>query len=280
MNKLMMLTLGTGLLSASGTLCSPAFAEVYWAKDPTSGCEIWSDTPVENVIATWSGPCDDGEASGIGSLVWIENGELIGTYRGGMREGKLHGPGVLQVKAEDGSGFDLIEADFVEGEPSGPATIAAASGERFEGAIVGGAKDGFGIVTDADGNLYEGTFKNGHPDGFGYLRGVDGETYLGGLKEGTFDGEGQLLHANGEFYAGGFSNGVADGLGRYEDNSGGIYTGQFSNGKPNGIGTYFTQDGTAVQGKFVDQQPDGQILVTSPEGVQTVETWENGEKVQ
>lgn len=258
----------------------PAQAEDFWAADPVSGCEIWSDEPVDNVLATWSGPCIDGKTAGIGSLVWIEDGELLGTYRGGMLGGKLNGPGVLEVKAEDGDGFDRMEAVFVDGEPSGRGSVAAANGERFEGTFTGGYKDGFGFLTDAAGNLYEGSFKDGKPDGFGYVKGADGETYLGELKAGEFEGEGLLLHANGEFYAGGFKAGVADGVGRYEDNSGGIYAGQFNAGKPNGIGMYIAADGTAVQGLFVDQKPDGQVLVTAPDGAQTVETWKNGEKVQ
>lgn len=267
--------LGSGCL-----LASPAFAADYWAADGITGCEVWSDTPTDNVIATWSGPCEDGKAIGIGSLVWIEGGDLLGTYRGGMRGGKFNGPGRLVVKAEAEDGFDELEAIFVDGEPTGPGAVATAKGERFDGTFVGGSKDGFGTVTDAEGNFFEGTFIDGLPSGFGYLKGTDGETYLGELDAGEFHGEGLLLHANGEFYAGEFSKGLADGIGRYEDSEGGIYAGLFANGKPNGTGTYHTADGTAIQGKFVDQKPDGQLLITGPDGSQTIEIWQNGEQVQ
>ncbi|WP_422023990.1 MORN repeat-containing protein [Roseibium sp.] len=271
------LALFTPLLAAG---IAEAQAEDYWAADPVTGCQIWSDTPVDTAIATWSDACVDGKASGTGSLVWLEGGQLVGTYRGSMAGGKLNGPGVLQVKAEDGSGFDQIETIFADGEPTGPGAALAANGDRFQGTFKGGAKDGFGVLTDADGNFYEGTFKDGQPHGFGYLKGIDGETYLGELAAGAFEGEGLLLHANGEFYAGGFKVGLAEGVGRYEDLSGGIYAGQFSGGKPNGVGNYLTVDGTAIQGRFVDQKPDGMVLITAPDGTQTVETWQNGEKVQ
>jgi hypothetical protein len=118
-------------LAGCSAFSAPAAAEDYWAADPVTGCQIWSDSPADTAIATWSGACVDGKASGIGSLVWVENGLLVGTYRGGMAGGKLNGPGVLQVKAEDGSGFDQVETVFADGEPAGPGAAARNSEKWF-----------------------------------------------------------------------------------------------------------------------------------------------------
>ncbi len=37
---------------------------------------------------------------------------------------------------------------------------------------------------------------------------------------------------------------------------------------------------TAYQGRFVDGKAEGKILVTMEDGTQSIETWENGEKVE
>jgi len=54
----------------------------------------------------------------------------------------------------------------------------------------------------------------------------------------------------------------------------------FANGKPNGAGTAIDVAGNIYQGRFVDGKAEGKILVTMEDGTQSIETWENGEKVE
>ena len=87
-------------------------------------------------------------------LEWRENGELVGTYGGGMSGGRLDGYGSLKVAAE-GGGFETLEGVFRNGEI-----------------------DGEGLYEDANGNIYDGEFKDGKPDGSGYVS-FEGEEYAG-----------------------------------------------------------------------------------------------------
>ena len=81
-------------------------------------------------------------------------------------------------------------------------------------------------------------------------------------------------------YAGQFGVGLASGFGRFADNDGGVFVGQFAKGEPEGLGSYIGADGTVAQGRIKDGKPDGMLLITAPNGKQTLETWKNGEKVK
>ncbi len=262
-------------------ICAGSAHADSWVKDPRTGCQIWnSDSDSSKDVATWSGGCKDGKASGRGVLDWIHDGELIGTYEGEMENGRIHGIGDLQVRARSGDGFDRMKGSFKMGEPDGYVVFEGANGDRFEGVFEDGDKDGFGFSEDKDGNVYEGQFEDGKPHGFGYYKAVGGIEYFGDFKAGQRDGIGMLIDESG-IYLGELDDGVASGAGIFEAKDGSRYHGEFSKGRQDGFGTYVAPNKDAYQGRFVDGKPDGKLLVTrASDGKSVVEIWKNGEKVK
>ena len=89
-------TLGAVLAAAT----TPATAQ-GWLEDPVTGCAVWSDETDERV-ASWSGACADGKASGIGVLVVMSEGELDVRYDGPMEAGKARGLGLVAYRTDSG----------------------------------------------------------------------------------------------------------------------------------------------------------------------------------
>jgi hypothetical protein len=71
---------------------------------------------------------------------------------------------------------------------------------------------------------------------------------------------------------------VASGVGIYEYDNGSVVMGEFESGSPNGVATVVDVNDVSYQGVFKNGQANGLILVTKPDGSQSVETWVNGEK--
>ena len=238
------------VIAASG----PVKAKDFWIKAQGSGCQVWSDEAMDNEVITWSGPCQDGKASGKGKLTWTEGGKPAGTYEGFMEAGKLNGPGKLEHMTKDGTIH--VEAIFKDGDV-----------------------DGGGLFTDSAGNIYEGEIKDGKAHGVGYEK-IGEEEYTGEFDGGLRQGIGLSIGPSAA-YLGEFDKNNASGSGTLEDGEGGRYHGQFKNNKPHGFGTYVTSDGAVYQGRFVDGKADGQMLVkASPDAKTAMETWKNGEKVK
>ena len=136
-----------------------------WLQDPITGCKIWGeDVDPTRDVATWTGPCENGKASGTGHLVWFEGDTLLGRYEGEMREGRTDGQGVLYYRAE-GGGYDRFEGGFADGDLNGFISHEAANGDRFEGQFKDGLANGYGIFVWANGDRYDGELKDSVPHG-------------------------------------------------------------------------------------------------------------------
>ncbi len=269
-----------GILAATFCMSLPAVAPAdTWIKASNMDCRIWSSAEeAAKDTATWTGICSEGRAAGSGRLDWFVDGKLWGRYEGEMSAGRLNGRGVLHIQMDNG-GVDVIDGTFDDGEPVGVVSFRGANGDRFKGELKSGAPDGYGTFEDKEGNVFDGYFVAGQPQS-GFAKSVSGEEYLGEFKNGERHGEGVLIKTDGELYAGQFEAGIASGLGRLADNEGGIFVGQFANGAPDGYGTYVGADGTTAQGRIKDGKPDGLLLITTPDGKQSVETWQGGRKVK
>jgi len=248
--------------------------------DPITGCQIWSDAPPgTDEVATWTGDCDGGKASGTGVLVWVEDGKLLGRYAGAMAGGKFNGDGELIIRAQNGKGFDKISGKFADGAPHGEIVAEMATGEKYQGIAEKGELHGVGAYSDGAGNTYEGEFKDSLPHGVGYYEAKDGEAYFGDFENGSRHGRGVLIGGDGDFYMGVFAKGKAHGFGRVETGDGGLYEGQFADGIPHGGGMYTAADGTRYQGQFVKGDLTGAVLVMR-DGKQSVENWKDGAPVK
>ena len=66
-----------------------------WIADAKTGCKVWNPAPEGDETVRWSGPCKNGYADGMGTLLWTENGQPAEKFVGAYQGGKRNGHGVL-----------------------------------------------------------------------------------------------------------------------------------------------------------------------------------------
>ena len=66
-----------------------------WITTTNKPCKVWNPEPQADESVTWSGPCQDGFASGRGILRWTENGKPDVVFDGEYADGKRNGHGIL-----------------------------------------------------------------------------------------------------------------------------------------------------------------------------------------
>lgn len=252
--------------------------EGSWLKDPITGCRIWNSAPMGNEMISWSGECQDGKASGYGVLVWLEDGKIVGRFKGTMANGKAEGRGKLEFQVEDG--FALYDGDFRSSEMHGRGVLLFPDSSRVEGDFRHDNMNGYIEASIADGGSYEGEVKDNLPNGKGHRITPTGEEYYGEFVDGKMEGEGILLLTNGDIYEGEFKDGLADGFGNLSTAVEGLYEGQFKNGLPNGQGVFTSPDGEVARGQFINGEPDGKIVFTLKSGGTKEEMWKNGKKIE
>jgi hypothetical protein len=283
-SKSLVMTLAAGVVSAG--MAGNSHADI-WLKDPTTGCEIWSDGKgADKEVPTWSGSCIDGKANGLGVLVAHDKDGLLAVYNGEMLGGKANGAGALRFRNDDAGGFDRYLGRFENNTPMGNGIFESSEGWRFEANFDGSFDTGSGtlrVYAEEDGGndaVIRGEFEDGELEGpaLAFYETPEGEAYFGEIENGAREGFGTLVHANDDAYVGEFVKGKASGFGTYETADGSFMVGQYEDGAPNGPGTYIAPNGDAYQGVFVDGKAEGMILVTRVDGSQSVETWKDGEK--
>ena len=155
---------------------------------------------------TYSGEFDDSaRRSGSGEMAWNELGGIPGArYRGAWEADHPHGAGVMEL----GLG-DTYAGRFLNGAMHGTASLAYASGERYEGAVHGGLPDGLGVHTwpprraaatsraIAASAQYVGAFSRGRQSGLGIHTTANGTTAVGEFVAGELEGKGLLTRATG-----------------------------------------------------------------------------------
>lgn len=254
-----------------------------WLIDPVTGCEIWTaGDAIEGEGAVWTGACLAGKASGRGSLIFWDANGLEARYDGDVVGGRLDGSGVLAFRNDETGEFDYFDGEFYQGAPKGEGVLVASNGYTFEGELISGVTHGNGTLTTPDGAIIQGEIKDG--EGVGSLlvhyESEDGELYFGDVENNQRHGFGVLVSANDDYYAGDFVKGAPSGSGLFEGADGSQFIGTFASGSPNGVGTAIDVEGTSYQGVFNNGVADGQILVTTADGAQSVETWTDGEKAE
>lgn len=83
------------LLTTHGMAQPDNSASPDWITATNQPCKIWNPEPQPNESVTWSGPCQDGLASGQGVLRWTLNGKADVEFEGRYANGKRNGRGVL-----------------------------------------------------------------------------------------------------------------------------------------------------------------------------------------
>jgi len=265
---------GCSLAALVSLTTQPVAAESdFWIDDAVTGCGVWSaEAPRPGEGVSWSGACDGDKASGLGVLVFWDETGLRGRYLGEMVGGKLAGEGRLFLREEKTEKFHEYIGRFADGKPEGKGYLKTAAGDRFIGELIDGVSHGKGTLLTTKGWLIRGEIKD--DQGVGTLlveySTEDGEKYFGQMENEKRHGFGTLKNSNGDFYAGSFAEGLPSGPGIYKGAVGDRYTGDFLNGKANGFGTGVDAEGNVVQGRFVNGEPEGTLLVTMPDGTQSV----------
>ncbi len=138
---------------APDTPASPQPSGPSWSIAENQPCEVWNYGNTDYEPLTWSGACTDSKASGSGRLVF-RGGE--GVYDGAMRDGKMHGRGVLNWA----NGF-RYEGELRDGKQHGHGTLTQANGARYVGGWREGRPHGQGTYTQADGTIFKGAWRDG-----------------------------------------------------------------------------------------------------------------------
>jgi hypothetical protein len=142
-------------------------------------CALFSASAGAGDTVKWSGACDGGYASGIGTATFIHDGESQ-SFTAVFDHGSITDGHVITSWGQ-GWSFD---GDTVNGRFNGGGVLTTAAADRFEGLWVDGKMTGFGILNRANGERYAGDWKDDKPNGTGELRHADGTLVAGNFIDG------------------------------------------------------------------------------------------------
>lgn len=120
-----------------------------------------------------------------------------GEYRGAWQDGRPHGSGTRLFATGD-----RFEGNLVGGLRNGGGSFTWSSGETFAGSYVGDVRDGVGIYTWPDGSMYAGQFADSCRNGHGVFTYPNGDRFEGNYKLDQRQGPGVFTFANGLVDAG------------------------------------------------------------------------------
>ncbi len=165
--------LNCGLLAASADESSTG----QWLKD--GACSLYSAGAAAGDTVSWTGPCVDGYAEGLGTATFTHDGQS-----------------------------QSFTANFQHGViPDGHVITRWGAGWSYDGETVGGRFQGAGILTTDTSDRFEGQWADGKMIGFGVLRRANGERYAGDWRDDKPNGMGELFHPDGTKLAGTFADG-------------------------------------------------------------------------
>ena len=153
----------------------------------------------KTTAVTWTGPCVDGRAQGLGVLAWFRDGVLTVRYSGQMEEGRITGRGEL---TESGIRYEGTwkDGDLREGD----ATYSG--GLRYSGKWDSGDWTR-GVVTAPGGYRLEERWYRKQLTGRNIARGPQGQ-YEGNWAEGVPEGTGVFVTSDGRRFEGKWRNGT------------------------------------------------------------------------
>jgi hypothetical protein len=163
-----------------------------WIADPGTGCKVWNPNPELNETITWTGSCQNGIATGNGTLQWFEGGMAGPRYDGNLEKGRMSGNGVYTWKG--GSSYD---GQWVDGNMDGHGVFKSIDGSRYDGQWADDRISGHGIYTWPNGTRYDGEFANSLPNGPGTYTLSNGTTYSGNWTNGCSRQGNEIVRVTG-----------------------------------------------------------------------------------
>lgn len=87
-------------------------------------CRILNMYPRQHERATWTGPCKNGYASGVGVLQWYVDDTPSSRYEGEMARGIMNGSGVMTYAGSD----SRYEGEYRNGQRNGRGVLTQPGG--------------------------------------------------------------------------------------------------------------------------------------------------------
>ncbi len=238
---------------------------------------------------TYRGPLRNGKLHGQGRIDWDGGRSYVGSFVDGYMEGrgKLVGPGYtyeghLRRGNIDGHGKMTrgdefsYEGSFVQNRMQGHGKLTYQGGYAFEGEFKDDKIDGKGRMSFGSGNVVEGTFKEFEPQGPVVITYAAGGRYEG-LAEGNMPhGEGVLTRPDKAVVRGKFSYGQVEDQATITYADDAVYTGPAEYAKAAGEGELRRANGDVYRGRFQNDQFDGQGQLTRADGTVQAGYWRNG----
>ncbi|MEI7610885.1 MAG: hypothetical protein WCJ64_26170 [Rhodospirillaceae bacterium] len=162
-----------------------------WLADKKSGCKVWDGIPEPGESISWDGPCENGFASGSGTLLWFKDGKANGSYIGERAGGKAQGHGINTWLSGD-----RYEGNWKDDAPSGKGTYTWANGSGYQGEWREGKKQGKAVYIWPNGDRFEGLYQDDRPVSGMYIK-ADGARYVAEITDGTI-GPGNRLYTTEE----------------------------------------------------------------------------------
>jgi hypothetical protein len=214
------------ILAAMTVLAQDVAAEGFIADQ--NGCRAINPAPAPNETIEWSGACEDNLLSGVGTLRWFHNGDLVNVYEGRMYKGNFDGFGKLQEVGTQ----RIYEGQWLNGKQHGTGELKDLEyGAGYVGDFWEGKMHGEGTRRLPNGARYEGQFSNDNFHGFGLMHLPSGDRKHGTWVSGELQGLGTYFWAAGHRYDGEFKNSLLDGRGRETHIDGTSITGTWSHGR-------------------------------------------------
>ena len=172
------LVAGALVMMAAEPPCALAEDASNWLADAKTGCKIWDGVPEAGESVSWDGPCQDGWASGPGTLLWFKDGKANGSYVGERVAGKAQGRGVNTWQSGD-----RYEGDWKNDVPDGKGTYTWKDGSGYQGEWHNGKKQGKATYIWPSGDRFDGTYLDDKPVSGIYTK-VDGTRYTAVITDG------------------------------------------------------------------------------------------------
>jgi hypothetical protein len=112
--------------------------------------------PQDGESITWSGPCHQGLADGVGKLTWLINGEVTDVYEGQLVKGWAEGQGKLTRK--DG----VYTGEWKHSLQNGKGRYQHEDGTWYQGGWKDGKPHGHGQMLTPEGKIFSGTWYDGY----------------------------------------------------------------------------------------------------------------------
>lgn len=276
-------------ISIIATFLSCSARKSYVWVDTQENVKLWVEESQSSYSFSWNGGNIEGVANGIGTLIIIQNGQVIDSSKQNIYYGAIDNDGIEKISPSETyigeteskkySGFgvlikqqEVLIGHFVKSKANGYCSYFRDGKIVYRGMWKKHQLHGEGIQYTQDDTIsgiwdkgklvraklskdtkvgrFSGYIENNLPNGQGSMEYFNGWNYTGNWKNGLWNGEGELTTPDFA-YTGEWSNGKPNGEGVVEYSSGEYYDGYWEDGKREGWGDALNSDGSYYVGEWL-----------------------------